>query len=65
MNKDELKKLLNSIETQYALQSLIETIDENTDWSSAPICKFQLIEGLEDCYNSYMDSINKETINAS
>jgi len=64
-NKDQIKKALETIGTEKALQCLIESIDESTDWSNAPIWKFKLIENLEDAYNSYMDQFSKETTNAS
>jgi hypothetical protein len=65
INKDQIKKALETIGIEKSLQCLIESIDENTDWSNAPAWKFKLIENLEDAYNSYMDNINKETSNAS
>jgi hypothetical protein len=64
-NKDQITKALVTIGTEKALQCLIESIDESTDWSNAPIWKFKLIENLEDAYNSYMDQFSKETTNAS
>ena len=64
-NKDQIKKALEIIGTERALQCLIESIDESTDWSNAPIWKFKLIENLEDAYNSYMDQFSKETSDAS
>ena len=64
-NKDQIKKALETIGTENALQCLIESIDESTDWSNAPVWKFKLIENLEDAYNSYMDHFSKETSNAS
>jgi hypothetical protein len=64
-NKDQIKKALEKIGTEKALQCLIESIDESTEWSNAPIWKFKLIENLEDAYNSYMDQFSKETTNAS
>jgi hypothetical protein len=64
-NKDQIKKVLETIGTEKVLQCLIESIDENTDWKDAPVWKFKLIENLEDTYNSYMDQFIKETSNAS
>ena len=64
-NKDQFKKALETIGTERALQCLIESIDESTDWSNAPVWKFKLIENLEDAYNSYMDHFSKEITNAS
>jgi len=64
-NKDQIKKALEIIGTEKALQCLIESIDESTEWNNAPIWKFKLIENLEDAYNSYMDQFSKETTNAS
>ena len=64
-NKDQIKKALETIGTERSLQCLIESIDESTDWSNAPIWKFKLIENLEDAYNSYMDQFSKEMTNAS
>ena len=64
-NKDQIKKALEAIGTEKALQCLIESIDESTEWSNAPVWKFKLIENLEDAYNSYMDQFSKETTNAS
>jgi hypothetical protein len=64
-NKDQIKKALEKIGTEKALQCLIESIDESTEWSDAPIWKFKLIENLEDAYNSYMDQFSKETSDAS
>jgi hypothetical protein len=64
-NKDEIKIALQRIGTEKAMQCLIESIDENTDWTNAPVWKFKLIENLEDAYNSYMDNFSKEITNAS
>ena len=64
-SKDEIKIALERIGTEKAMQCLIESIDENTDWTDAPIWKFKLIENLEDAYNSYMDQFSKETSDAS
>jgi hypothetical protein len=64
-SKDEIKIALEKIGTEKALQCLIESIDESTEWADAPIWKFKLIENLEDAYNSYMDQFSKETSDAS
>ncbi len=64
-NKDQIKKALETIGTEKALQCLIESIDEGTEWAEAPLWKFKLIENLEDAYNSYMDRFTKETSDAS
>lgn len=64
-NKDQIKKVLETIGIEKTLQCLIESIDESADWSDAPIWKLKLIENLEDAYNSYMDQFNKETSDAS
>jgi hypothetical protein len=65
INKDQIKKALETIGTEKALQCLIESIDESTEWNNAPVWKFKLIENLEDAYNSYMDNFSKEISNAS
>lgn len=64
-SRDQIKLGLQKIGIEKALQCLIESIDENTDWVSAPSWKIKLIENLEDAYNSYMDNFSKETSNAS
>jgi hypothetical protein len=64
-SRDQIKTALQTIGIEKALQCLIESIDENTDWSNAPVWKFKLIENLEDAYNSYMDHFSKEATNAS
>ena len=64
-SRDQIKTALQTIGVEKSLQCLIESIDENTDWSNAPVWKFKLIENLEDAYNSYMDNFSKETTNAS
>ena len=64
-NRDQIKAAIQTIGIEKALQCLIESIDENTDWSNAPVWKSKLIENLEDAYNSYMDNFSKETSDAS
>ena len=64
-NRDQIKEAIQTIGIEKALQCLIESIDENTDWSNAPVWKSKLIENLEDAYNSYMDNFSKETSDAS
>ena len=64
-NRDQIKAAIQTIGIEKALQCLIESIDENTDWSNAPVWKSKLIENLEDAYNSYMDQFSKETSDAS
>ena len=64
-SRDQIKTALQTIGIEKALQCLIESIDENTEWSNATVWKFKLIENLEDAYNSYMDNFSKETTNAS
>jgi hypothetical protein len=64
-SRDQIKLGLQKIGIEKALQCLIESIDEHTDWVNAPSWKIKLIENLEDAYNSYMDNLNKETSNAS
>jgi hypothetical protein len=64
-SRDKIKLGLHKIGIEKALQCLIESIDEHTDWSNAPAWKIKLIENLEDAYNSYMDNFSKEITNAS
>ena len=64
-SRESIKMGLKKIGIEQALQCLIESIDENTDWSNAPAWQIKLIENLEDAYNSYMDQFSKETTNAS
>jgi hypothetical protein len=64
-SRDQIKSGLKKIGIEKALQCLIESIDEQTDWNNAPAWKIKLIENLEDAYNSYMDNFSKEITNAS
>jgi hypothetical protein len=64
-SRESIKTGLQKIGIEQALQCLIESIDESTDWSDAPAWQIKLIEHLEDAYNSYMDHYSKEVSSAS
>lgn len=64
-SKEKIKALLKTVSIDQALQCLIESIDETTNWPTAPIWQLNLMDQLEDSYNLYMDHYSKEVSGAS